>query len=103
MKRYVKGLTRARNVVIVDPTRQRREMQARIDEWRQLFGRQPAFSRQFLQKALVGKIACVPLPDETEPKYELRIRLSLGRLFVGLLNVPTRSNPLGDATVQSIT
>ncbi len=88
-------LAAARSVVAIDPARLKREMLARVDEWRELFGRQIQFSRQFLQKSLVERISCEPVYEDGQPMIEIRIRLSLGRLVKGLICPSGMASPTG--------
>jgi hypothetical protein len=68
-----------------DPERVEHEVRARVAQWRELFGRHVQLSRQALQKLLVEKIVCTPKADEHGAFYELRARLSFGRIFSGIL------------------
>jgi hypothetical protein len=88
-------LAAARSVVAIDPAPLKREVLARINEWRELFGRHVQFSRQFLQKSLVERIACEPVYEDGQPMIEIRIRLSLGRLVKGLICPSGMASPTG--------
>jgi len=77
---------RLRAMRVVDPRTAERQLRARFDEWRAMFRRQVQWSRQFLQKLLEEKIVCAPrFTDAARPEYEIRMRLSFGRVFEGII------------------
>jgi DNA invertase Pin-like site-specific DNA recombinase len=70
---------------VVDPQRIEGELRERMTAWREMFGRHVQLSRQALQKLLLDKIVCTVKDDGGGRYYELRARLSFGRIFSGIL------------------
>jgi hypothetical protein len=92
LERQIASLTTAR---VVDPRRVERELRAKFSEWREMFGRHIQLSRQALQKLLTEKIVCTPKREAGRSFYELRARLSFGRIFTGILGPSGGTSPAG--------
>ena len=55
------AMTQARAQAVKAPADVEGQLRKRLKEWRQLLGRETAWTRQILQKLLVDKIVCRPV------------------------------------------
>ena len=89
------AMTQARAHAVKAPAEVEGQLRKRLKDWRQLLGRETAWTRQILQKLLVDKIVCRPVVHEGEEAYEITARFHLGRFFEGIICPSGLASPTG--------
>ena len=87
LQQELAGLKSAAEVAHFDRQQLDAALRARLDDWRGLLGRQVSWTRQMVQKLLIGKIVFTPTLDDPsgERCYQMTARFSLGRFFSGII------------------
>src|SRR5262249_55906679 len=75
--------------------RLRRDLCARLEDWRGLLRRQPVQARQILRKLVAGRLIFTPKIDEEGRFYEFTGHGTLGHVLAGSLNAKAMVTPAG--------
>ena len=96
LRTKLESLNESATTVPLDESIIEARVRERLAEWRGLLGRHVAWTRELLQKLLVGKMTLTPIVLESgERVYELAAEFTLARLFSGILTATGGTSPRG--------